>query len=56
MIKYFCDRCTKEIESNRQFQIFIEPPYIASDCKGSFICCKDCAERIKDFIRGKIND
>ncbi len=55
MIKYFCDKCSKEIESYRQFKIYLEPPYVTSNCRGSFICCKDCAERIKDFITGKTN-
>lgn len=53
MIKYFCDRCNKEIEYHKQFKINTEPPFSSLYCSRSFIVCEDCMQEIEKFIQGK---
>ena len=57
MIKYYCDRCGKEMDGLHMFVIEIRPPVIRtlSDeayAKGYQIC-RDCIEDVDNFIRAK---
>ena len=63
MIKYFCDKCGKELnnfnDSNRfasdAFTVRVEPPEIrrwTADAEtGTYILCYDCAKALNDWFR-----
>ena len=61
MIKYFCDRCDKEIGDSRlckMFQVTVESPVMGSliDVKtGTYILCYDCVRELNKFIERKAN-
>lgn len=60
MIKYFCDRCGKEIGDFNMSEIFtvtVEPPKVrswADDAEtGAYILCYDCIKELNKFIERK---
>ena len=56
MIKYFCDRCGKEInyKSYELFKVTVEPPEVRSCMDGAetetYILCYNCVKGISKFI------
>ncbi len=60
MIKYFCDKCGKEISTDifiDVFEVKIKPPEIRSwsdDAEtGIYFLCNDCTEKLNKWIRKK---
>lgn len=58
MIKYFCDKCGKEIGDfnlNEVFTIKVEPPEVRAwmdDAEtGIYILCFDCTKKLNKWIR-----
>ena len=68
MIRYFCDKCGKELDSNNTeyfmsdtFKVTIEPPEVrrwADDAEtGTYILCYDCIRKFNKWIKDwKKND
>lgn len=66
MIKYFCDKCGKELDSfnntmsSDRFTVTINPPEIrkwADDAEtGTYILCYYCVRKFNKWIYGKIED
>jgi hypothetical protein len=59
MIRYFCDKCNKEIgEHSELFKIEIEPPEIRrwrDDAEtGTYIMCYDCVRLLNKWIKKPI--
>lgn len=49
MIKYFCDRCGKEM--NYIFKVTVEPPAeLRSKSWKFYILCYDCVKELSKFI------
>lgn len=55
MIKYFCDKCGKEVSYGLKTNININPPYSSLFCEQIFIVCEECLKLIEDFIQDKTN-
>jgi DNA-directed RNA polymerase subunit RPC12/RpoP len=58
MIKYFCDKCGKEIESFiGGFMIKVEPPELrtmATEAEtGTYILCYNCVKDLNKWIRSR---
>lgn len=64
MIRYFCDKCGKELDSfngtisSDTFKVTIDPPEIrrwADDAEtGTYILCYDCVRKFNKWIEGKL--
>ena len=64
MIKYFCDKCGKELQTFDEltcdmFAVTVEPPEVrkwSDDAEtGTYILCSDCTKKLNKWIR-KTND
>lgn len=63
MIRYFCDKCGKELDSfngtisSDTFKVTVEPPEVrrwADDAEtGTYILCYDCIRKFNKWIDGK---
>ena len=60
MIKYFCDRCGKEIGDSNMSEVFavaIEPPevrrWMDDAVTGTYILCYDCVKKFNKWINEK---
>lgn len=59
MIKYFCDKCGKEIGEFEAYTILVEAPEIKSWAdqymyeRRGYQVCRDCMAKIADFIEPK---
>ena len=58
MIKYYCDKCDKEVERYIMFTVTITPPEIRQygdddifDYSGSGILCRDCIKEFEKWLR-----
>ena len=66
MIRYFCDKCGKELDSfngtisSDAFKVTIEPPEIrrwADDAEtGTYILCYDCVRKFNKWVGDWKND
>ena len=66
MIRYFCDKCGKELDSfngtisSDTFKVTIEPPEIrrwADDAEtGTYILCYDCVRKFNKWVGDWKND
>ena len=58
MIKYFCDRCEKDIDSlSELFEVTVEPPELrkwTDDAEtGTYILCYDCVRELNKCLERK---
>ncbi len=60
MIKYFCDRCGKEIGDSNMSEVFtvtVEPPelrtWMCNALTGTYILCYDCVKELHKCIERK---
>lgn len=57
MIKYFCDKCGKELENFDIFTVEVTPPEIRSwdDNARTGICimCRDCLDVFQKWLKDK---
>ena len=60
MIKYFCDKCGKEIGDSNVSEVFtvtVEPPelrtWMCNALTGTYILCYDCAKELNKWINKK---
>ena len=57
MIKYFCDKCGKELEDYDIFTVEIVPPEIrqwSDDTHtGTCIMCRPCVKWFQDWLKGE---
>lgn len=59
MIKYFCDKCGKEIGEFEAYTVLVEAPEIKSWAdqymyeRRGYQVCRDCMAKVTDFIEPK---
>ena len=57
MIKYFCDKCGKELENVDIFTVEVTPPEIRrwdDDARtGVCIMCRDCLDAFQKWLKDK---
>ena len=55
MIKYFCDKCGKEIKDYDLFTVEVTPPEVrcwSDDAEtGTYILCYQCIRKTNDWIK-----
>lgn len=54
MIKYYCDRCGKEV--NNLYKIYYTSKHCCIQHEDKKEVCKECYDKIVDFIKGKNKD
>lgn len=54
MVKFFCDKCERELEEIEIFTITVTPPEVRSwsdnERTGTGILCRDCLERLEGWF------
>ena len=59
MIKYFCDKCGKEVGAFEAYTVLVEAPEIKSWAdqymyeRRGYQVCRDCMAKVADFIEPK---
>ena len=60
MIKYFCDKCDKELAHYDVFTVTVTPPeirqWLDDAMSGECILCRECLKKMQDWIMRRQNE